>query len=94
MYYLKLMKQFTNANQPGLDQNAYNEFTSCNEIVHQGNTWIIIFFIRNIVKLQWLNIDLILLFDEFFFQNKLNMLHLRMRHSKIKPGDLTTKLLR
>ena len=32
------MKQFTNANQPGLDQNAYNEFTSCNEIVHQGNT--------------------------------------------------------
>ena len=46
MYYLKLMKQFTNANQPGLDQNAYNEFTSCNEIVHQGNTWIIFFLLE------------------------------------------------
>ena len=44
------MKQFTNANQPGLDQNAYNEFTSCNEIVHQGNTWIIYFFLLEILS--------------------------------------------
>ena len=29
------MRKFTNVNQPGLDQNAYNEFTGYNEIVHQ-----------------------------------------------------------
>ena len=50
MYYLKLMRQFTNVNQPGLDQNAYNEFTSCNEIVHQGNSRVILFSILEILS--------------------------------------------
>ena len=59
------MKQFTNANQPGLDQNAYNEFTSCNEIVHQGNTWIG-FFYKKYCQIAMI-IDLIMLFDEFLF---------------------------